>query len=74
MKYVLNLQELRVDMGFDINETITTKLHYKDIALIAVAIGNYQEQYGKDIDEELLQRMINLVNRLGEEVYNTSKD
>ena len=60
-------------MSFNINEYITTKLHYKDIALIAVAIGDYQERH-KDADKEVLQRMTNLVNRLGSEMYNCPED
>lgn len=56
-------------MGFDINETITTELHYKDIAVIAVAIGEYQILHKDTADEEIIQRMINLVNRLGVEMY-----
>lgn len=57
-------------MGFTINETITTELHYKDIALIAVAMGEYQRLYKETADKKTLQRMIRLVNRLGEELYN----
>jgi hypothetical protein len=57
-------------MGFTINETIKTELHYKDIALIAVAMGEYQRLYKKTADKSVLQRMERLVNRLGEEMYN----
>ena len=37
-------------MGFTINEEITTKLHYKDIALIAVAMGEYQRLYKETLE------------------------
>ncbi len=57
-------------MGFTINETIITELHYKDIALIVVAIGEYQRLYKDTADKEVLQRMANLVDRLGVEMYN----
>lgn len=57
-------------MGFTINETITTELHYKDVALIAVAMGLYQDQYKETSDKDVLERMRRLVNRLGKEVYN----
>jgi hypothetical protein len=60
-------------MGFTINETITTELHYKDIALIAIAMGEYQRQHKKTADDEVLKRMELLVNRLGEEMYNVKK-
>jgi len=56
-------------MGFTINETITTTLHYKDIALIAVAMGLYMEQYKDTADKDILERMRNLVDRLGYELY-----
>jgi hypothetical protein len=55
-------------MGFTINEEITTKLHYKDIALIAVAMGEYQRLYKETTDKETIDRMRNLVNRLGNEM------
>jgi len=54
-------------MGFTINETITTTLHYKDIALIAVAMGEYQRQ-NQHADDEIKTRARNLVNRLGREM------
>lgn len=57
-------------MGFTINETITTELHYEDIALIEVAMGLYQKQYGLTADKDILDRMTNLVNRLIVEMYN----
>ena len=57
-------------MGFTINKTINTELHYKDVALIAVALGEYQRLYKDTADKEVLQRMANLVNRLGNELYN----
>jgi hypothetical protein len=55
-------------MGFTINETITTKLHYKDIALIAITMGMYQDKYKDSADPEVIVRMRNLVNRLGSEM------
>lgn len=57
-------------MGFTINETIKTTLHYKDIALIAVALGEYQRLHKGPSDDETLVRARNLVNRLGVEMYN----
>lgn len=57
-------------MGFTINETIITKLHYNDIALIAVAMGEYQRIYKDTADVEVLQRMVRLVDRLGVEMCN----
>ena len=56
-----------------INETITTKLHYKDIALIAVAMCEYQRLYKDTANPEILQRMNHLVDRLGVELYNCWK-
>lgn len=44
-------------MGFTINETIKTELHYKDVALIAVAMGIYQEQYKDVADKDNLLYM-----------------
>ena len=55
-------------MGYDINEEITTKLHYKDVALIGVAFGIYQDMYKDTAEKNVLIRMRNLVNRLGEEL------
>jgi hypothetical protein len=57
-------------MGFNINEEISTKLHYKDIVLIAVAMGEYQRLYKEKSDKKTIDRMIKLVNRLGKEMYN----
>jgi len=57
-------------MGSDINEYIETRLHYKDIALIAVACGLYQEKYlGATANPDVLARMKKLVDRLGFEMY-----
>lgn len=61
-------------MGFFINEKIKTELHYKDISLITVAFGNYIELYGNNMNEEQKQRMNNLVNRLGKEMYDNPKN
>jgi hypothetical protein len=55
-------------MGFTINKEITTKLHYKDVALIAVALNEYQRLHKDSTEEEAIERMVNLVNRLGREL------
>ena len=57
-------------MGFMINETIRTELHYKDVVLIAVAMGEYQRLYKDTADKAILQRMGRLVDRLGIEMSN----
>lgn len=56
-------------MGFNINEEITTTLHFKDIALIAAAFHSYKKHYGKNLDEETKIRINRLVDRLGLELY-----
>jgi len=56
-------------MGFTINEKIKTELTYKEIALIAVACGVYQEQFSETADKDILRKMASLVNRLGKEMY-----
>lgn len=61
-------------MGFYINEEIETKLHYKDIILITTAFGDFINNYGDKIDKEQKTRMTNLVNRLGNEMYNTPEN
>ena len=58
-------------MGFNINETIKTELHYKDIALIAVALGEYQDRCK---DEKFIKHARDLVNRLGREMYDCPQD
>jgi len=55
-------------MGFDINETIKTELHYKDIALITVMAGDYQRRFKKTASPDILERLEKLVNRLGYEM------
>jgi hypothetical protein len=55
-------------MGFTLNEEITTKLNYKDIALIAVAFGEYQRLYGGSMGDDDIKRMRRLVDRLGREM------
>ena len=55
-------------MGFTINKEITTVLSYEDVALIAVAIGWYNEQC-KDKKDDVVLHGIKLVNRLGVELY-----
>ena len=57
-------------MSCTINEKIVTELHYKDVALIAVAMGIYQNLYKDIADKEILNRMRNLVDRLGNEIGN----
>lgn len=57
-------------MGFDLNENITTVLNWKEVSLIAVAIGEYQRLYSEDADEDVIKTMTNLVNRLGTELSN----
>ena len=61
-------------MGFFINEEIQTKLHYKDIVLIAVAFNEYIEKFSDNMDDEQKTRMNKLVNRLGIEMYNNSRN
>ena len=61
-------------MGFNINETITTELHYKDVTLIAVALGDYQERCKDHGDSEILKRAKDLVNRLGREIADCPED
>lgn len=56
-------------MGFYINEEIETKLHWKDVTLIGVAINNHIERYGDKIDDEQKERMLRLTNRLHQEMY-----
>lgn len=60
-------------MGFNINETIKTELHYKDIALIAVTFGEYQRKFKDTAAPDVLERMRNLVNRLGAEMADYKK-
>lgn len=60
-------------MGFDINGEITTRLHYKDVALIAVAIGIYIDNYEKTAGDDTIKRMKRIVDRLGNELYNVKK-
>ena len=61
-------------MGYSINETINTELHYNDIALIAVAMGEYQGRYKDTADKKVLDRMKRLVNRLGKEMADCPQD
>jgi len=55
-------------MGFDINETVQTELHYKDIAIIVVMASDYQRRFKNTADKEVLERLEKLVNRLGNEM------
>jgi hypothetical protein len=62
-------------MGFNINEEITIKLNYKDIALITVAMSYYEREFwSKSCNEEVLNRAKNLIHRIGEELYNCPQD
>ena len=54
----------------DINETIKTELNYKDIALIAVALGDYQKNYKETASPDILKQAERLVDRLVTEMYN----
>ena len=63
----LNERKLK-NMGFTINEEIKTKLNYKEIALLAVAVGEYTRRI-KDKDPELVKEYNALVDRLGVEMY-----
>ena len=54
-------------MSVSINSEIKTKLTYQEIALLAVAVGNYVDVI-KD-DEELVKEFNKLINRLGNEMY-----
>ena len=62
-------------MGFTINEKIKTELEWKDIALIAVMAGEYQERCKENTSKEEyknnehVERSVKLTNRLGVEMY-----
>jgi len=53
-----------------INKEIHTILHYKDITLIAAALGQFQKIQD---DEEVIKRCKRLVDRLGAEMYSHPK-
>lgn len=55
-----------------INEKINTTLTYEDIALIAVALGMYQDQINNTKDDMSIYAK-NLVNRLGNEISSYPK-
>jgi len=55
----------------DINGVIKTKLSCKEIALIAVALGNYQNDCH---DDEMKASARKLVDRLGYEMYSYPKN
>jgi hypothetical protein len=61
-------------MGFNINEVIKTELHYKEIANIAVAVGEYLRVHKDTANKDVLLSMERLVNRLGEEMYNCPEE
>ena len=61
-------------MGFNINKIIVTELHYEDIALIAVALGDYQRNYKDTAEPEILIQAARLINRLGTEMYDCKQD
>lgn len=54
-------------MGFTINKEIKTILTYKDIALIAVAMGRYCDELGDKKDDNVTHAK-SLVDRLGREM------
>lgn len=59
-------------MGFDINEFITPKLDYKDVALITTALNLYIEKVkkvGGPSAEEMAQHATKLINKLGNALY-----
>lgn len=55
-------------MGMKINETILAELHWKDVALIAVALKWYIDNSGKQGDAEQIERARNLIDRLGNQL------
>lgn len=55
-----------------INEKINTTLTYQDTALIAVALGMYQDQI-KNNKDDMYVHASNLVNRLGNEMSSYPK-
>ncbi len=59
-------------MGFLINKSINTKLSFDEVALIAVACGEYQRLYKDSASKEVLRNMKNLIDRLGRELANHS--
>lgn len=61
-------------MGFNINKTIKTELHYKDIALIAIALGDYQKKYKDAVSPEILEQAKKLVERLTTEMCDYQQD
>ena len=58
----------------NINENIKTELNYKDIALIVVALGDYQRNYKDTANPDILKQAAKLVDRLGAEMYNCEDD
>jgi hypothetical protein len=56
-------------MGFYIHEEFETKLHFKDVCCIQMAISHHLEEHGEHIDSEMKTRMNKLINRLGREMY-----
>ena len=56
-------------MGFDINSKIVTELTYEDVAIIATALGFFQEGI-RDKNNDISQHATRLCNRLGKELYN----
>lgn len=56
-------------MGFYINEEIETKLHFKEIIEITVAMNHYIDLYKDRMEDEQKTRMLSIINRLGREMY-----
>lgn len=61
-------------MGFYINETIKTELHWKDVSVICEAIRYYKEQLEQDADDEYLIRMGKVAAKLNRELYNNREN
>jgi len=55
----------------DINEKITVELSWEDVAAISSAVFTYKANYGKTANEEILERMTRIVNKLGYKLYIT---
>jgi hypothetical protein len=51
-------------MGYDIYEKVTTKLHYKDVVIICVALTQYIDENKELLDDEVINRARRLSNRL----------
>jgi len=56
-------------MSFDINSKIVTELTHEDVAIIATALGFFQEGI-RDKNNDISQHATRLCNRLGDELHN----